>query len=382
IQTSLFQSSISTNSTHAYFEIKFHILREEFGWFALGIGTRMSNSQMMIMWPCSRNCTSRGKWERSYRRASGHVLPTPIRLYEAKDTQIQIQENSLPGSLLSISYFRPLNISDLDRLQRAPDQKIIWAMSSSPVNSFQQSLGLQFHDRGFGAVVIDLSLPAEVGYAGYEHKHLKAHDILITLHATFLSIAWVLCAPGAVIAARFSRNHGSSHWVQMHWMLQALNILLTLIGIAFASIAVGMASHIDTIQKRLGFFVLMCLFGQGIEGYYIHCSARNSRTRRPIQNWLHIIFGCALIIIAWFTIAFGIKEWEFLGRGTPLIVSVLMGFSCGLVIFLYLVLVFHSKNKNLGMNKKSSEDPAKKEESLATIRAISPVEKINKSCNG
>ncbi|KAI9614447.1 hypothetical protein H4Q26_009603 [Puccinia striiformis f. sp. tritici PST-130] len=70
------------------------------------------------------------------------------------------------------------------------------------------------------------------------------------------------------------------------------------------------------------------MLAQACGGYFIHRSANKPRTdsddpqpRKSIANQLHKLGGCVLVITAWVTIVLGIKEWEFLGRGTPLAVQ-------------------------------------------------------------
>lgn len=99
----------------------------------------------------------------------------------------EVKNNNL--SFPRMKYTRPLALSDVDNFQRAPDQRVTWAMSSVPPNTDDGTLGLEFHDRGYGTATLNFS--PEPGVDGLvrssvsgvdESKHSKRHDTLITLH--------------------------------------------------------------------------------------------------------------------------------------------------------------------------------------------------------
>ncbi|MBW0503967.1 hypothetical protein O181_043682 [Austropuccinia psidii MF-1] len=325
--TSLFNAAVFLNETHAIFKLTFSILPSELGWFSVGHGTRMSNSRMMILWP-TRGFMGQYDWRTAYCKSSGHTLPTLVPRSEADSSKIIVESKNPEDSLHAIIVTRPLVLSTSDILQKAPGQRLVWAMSSTPPDSVNGSFGLNFHDKGHGTMNLDLSIPTlpdgspSIGEARVEELiHSKKHDILITLHATFLTIAWVLCAPAAIILARYLRDT-SPNWVRVHWILQTLTVLLTFAGIACAAIAVGLGSHCDTPQKQMGLSVVIGMTAQAVEGSIIHrirkrSHEKSSPAKRPLINTLHSIFGRLLTVFAWVTIAFGIKEWEFLGRSTP-----------------------------------------------------------------
>ncbi|WAQ92499.1 hypothetical protein PtA15_16A407 [Puccinia triticina] len=282
--TSLFNATILFNSTHAVFNVRFAFPPNEVGWFSIGHGTTMSNSKMMIMWPLHQNQRNT-QWMKAYCQASGHALPTPILSSQMDLVRVEGSEaNQLNHTFPSMTYTRPLVLSDVDTFERAADQKIVWAMSSVAPNIDDGNLALGFHDRGYGTAVLNFSAPQIVdglirsSASGLkELKHSKRHDTLITLHATFLSISWGMIAPLAIVLARFLRQKGSAKWIKVHWILQLINVVSTIIGTICAVFAVGSGSHRDTFQKRLGFFVVFCMLAQASGGYFIHRLANKPR---------------------------------------------------------------------------------------------------------
>ncbi|PLW55137.1 hypothetical protein PCANC_05300 [Puccinia coronata f. sp. avenae] len=357
--TSLFNATIFFNSTHAVFNVTFGLPSSEVGWFSIGHGTTMSNSRMMIMWPLQQD-NHNIRWMKAYCKASGHALPTPIFSSQIDSVRVEGSEAKYDSNrtIPTVTYIRPLVLSDVDTFRKDSDQRVVWAMSSVPPNIDDGTLGLQFHDKGYGTVRLDFSqqkplvdgLFRSTASGVNESKHSKKHDTLITLHATFLSIAWGMVAPLAIVLSRFLRQKESSKWIQVHWILQLINVLLTIVGTLCAVFAVGSGSHRDTFQKRLGFFVVICMLFQASAGYFIHRSANKPRNdkddlqaTRAIGKQLHKLSGYLLIVTAWATIVFGIKEWEFLGRGTPLSVSVLIGITCSLSVILYVFLIIREK---------------------------------------
>jgi hypothetical protein len=81
------------------------------------------------------------------------------------------------------------------------------------------------------------------------------------------------------------------------------------------------------------------------------CSKITTLNLLAIANRIHKAGGCILVIIAWVTIVFGIKEWEFLGRGTPISVSILIGITCSLSAILYAALIVREKYGDEYKNK-------------------------------
>lgn len=298
------------------------------------------------MWPPSIN-EGEMHWMKAYCKASGHVLPTPILNPEIDSVALKGSEINYNTTFPTLTYIRPLILSSIDTFNLDADQRIVWAVSSIRPRIHEGTLGLQFHDKGHGTAVLKFShaslvdgqLPSNATRTT-ELIHSRRHDVLITLHATLLTIAWALCAPAAIFLAFHLRQKDSSKWIKVHWLLQMVTLTFTILGTLCATLAVGSGSHFDTDQKRLGFCVVFGMLAQAFEGYLIHRSASkriNSTLEagKPVWNHVHRFCGWGLLVIAWATIAFGIKEWEFLGRGTPISVSVLIVITCSVFVLLY-----------------------------------------------
>ncbi|EGG06411.1 uncharacterized protein MELLADRAFT_106709 [Melampsora larici-populina 98AG31] len=347
-QTSTFTASVLTNTTHAKIDFVLIIPQSKLGWIAIGHGTRMSNSRMMIIWPVGEPDEEKG-WVISYRSTTGHILPKSLRISEEEPLLKIHQSKSVKKSTVSFNFIRPLSLGPSDTLRRKPAQEFVWAVSSLRPPGMESNGRILYHDLGYGLVNLNLDetlLPngtiRSETYSLRDLTHSYRHDGLITVHATVLSVAWIFCAPAAVLSARFMRA-SSLEWVKIHWILQIFTVLLTLIGIICAACAVGSGSHFDSHQKKMGFFVVIGMLFQVLEGYIIHAFSKKSETKRALKNWLHIIFGCSLILLSWATIVSGIEEWEAQGRGTPVSVSVIMGLMMGLALFLYAMRLWRTR---------------------------------------
>ncbi|KAH9813589.1 hypothetical protein DFH28DRAFT_1170471 [Melampsora americana] len=356
-QTELFSASVVTNTTHAKIEFVLRISQSQLGWISIGHGTRMSNSRMMIIWPVTVNekVEERRDWMISYRSATGHMIPKSLSRSE-KEFRLKInQSSSMKNPSTSFNFIRPLILDPLDRLSREPAQEFVWAVSSLRPLGREPDGRISYHDLGYGLVKLNLderlfpnrTIRSETDSLR-DLTHSYRHDGLITVHATLLSIAWIICSPAAVLSARLMRSNSSSsssssRWVKVHWILNTFTFIFTFIGLICANFAVGVGSHFDSHQKKLGFLVGFGMLFQVLEGYLIHSVFKKIESKRALKNWFHIIFGSSLILLSWITIFFGIKEWETQGRGTPLSVSVIMGFTMGLTLFLYAIGLFRQR---------------------------------------
>jgi hypothetical protein len=143
------------------------------------------------MWPLQQD-NHNIQWMKAYCKASGHALPTPIFSSQIDSVRVEGSEAKYDSNrtIPTVTYIRPLVLSDVDTFRKDSDQRVVWAMSSVPPNIDDGTLGLQFHDKGYGTVRLDFSqqkplvdgLFRSTASGVNESKHSKKHDTLITLH--------------------------------------------------------------------------------------------------------------------------------------------------------------------------------------------------------
>lgn len=84
--------------------------------------------------------------------------------------------------------------------------------------------------------------------------------------------------------------------------------------------------HFDSIHTRLGLVLFIILCVQVILGSLIHALYRSNRRYRPVQNYVHAVFGIVLFALAIWTIHEGFEIWDWgVPDWTTYIVSGLSG---------------------------------------------------------
>ncbi|XP_058621268.1 putative ferric-chelate reductase 1 isoform X2 [Onychostoma macrolepis] len=136
--------------------------------------------------------------------------------------------------------------------------------------------------------------------------------LLMKYHGAFMLIAWTSTVSAGVIMARYfkpdwpERNiFGQKVWFQLHRMLMALTVLLTLVGFVLPFMYRGGWSKRAGIHPYLGCAVMVLAVVQPVMALF---RPAPDASRRYIFNWMHFGTGTAAQVVAVVTIFLGIHQ--------------------------------------------------------------------------
>ncbi|KAL0067391.1 hypothetical protein AAF712_005620 [Marasmius tenuissimus] len=267
------------------------------GWMAIGFGTQMVSSPMVIFWS-----NSDGMITMSQRQASGHIPPdvvnNPPRVASLVDSL-----SSASGSTAKYTFTIP---SDGNT---SPD--LIWAYSpTNPGSSSADASIVQHSDAGSTRLNL-------VSGGAATSTPLRNYEKLFIAHAILCVIGFLLLLPAGALVARYFRTF-TNGWFRSHWIIQVLGGVIIILGIALGIQAVSDlgGSHFSDTHQKLGLAAFILYFVQVLLGVFIH-KIKLGKGRRPPQNYLHAILGLAIIAIAMAQVRSGYRtEWpKVSGRG-------------------------------------------------------------------
>jgi len=287
---------------------------EQAGWMAIGFGTQMANTPMVIMW-----MNSDGTITLSQRKASSEVMPTvdsnPPRT-ASLDNGLSVLSSSKPSFAFTI----PSN-SDTT-------QSLIYAFGTTNPGSSSVSATLLEHS-DYGAIQIDLTqdISSSTGTGsspstGVVGIPLLPYQKMIIAHAIFCTVGLLLFLPAGALLARYLRTFVPGPvWFNGHAILQFFIAGPTIfIGVmlGIAAVANAGAMHLDDDHKRWGIGIFVLYIVQCLLGAFIHYVKKKDRIRRPPQNYFHAIFGILIIALALYQVRSGYNvEWPMTtGRGS------------------------------------------------------------------
>ncbi|KAF7970590.1 hypothetical protein HWV62_23597 [Athelia sp. TMB] len=272
------------------------------GWMAMGFGSTMANSPMVIIWP-----NSDGRATLSQRMASGEFTPTV---------------DSSPAREASLDF----------GLSNASHCAIIWAFStaapdeSSPYATIQQHIGAGTFNLNLTAPLSSSgSIPTASSGSG-ETSAQESHDRMIVAHGIMCTVGFLGLLPLGALLARWLRTF-TTWWFAGHWFVQTMLsgpviIAGVVLGILTVNGSGGM--HLDDIHKKLGIALFALYFAQLMLGALIHFVKPRSFTGRPPQNYAHAILGLTIIGLSYWQVGTGYAteypEWT--GKTVPVGVAV------------------------------------------------------------
>lgn len=315
---------VNSNSTVTY--ILQSTNKFPLGWMAMGFGTQMANSPMVIMWT-----NSDGSITLSQREAPAEVMPTVVNnppnvatldmaLSDAKDTSntkfaftIQASSSSNQNIIYAFGTNNPGSSS--------PSATLIQHVESAPLTlNLQHKTGTlnpinpgQSSGSGPGSPTGPSS--ASIPFQPYEKR--------IIAHAVFSAVGFIVCLPLGALVARWLRMVIPTKWFRTHAGIQFwISGPLIIIGFALAvnAVQVHHSRHFDpdSTHKVLG-LILFCLYIvlQIPGGAFIHFVKNPKRTHRPTQNYAHVLLGLIIIGLSFWQVWLGFdREWnESTGRG-------------------------------------------------------------------
>ncbi|KAI0661383.1 CBD9-like protein [Cubamyces menziesii] len=284
----------------------------DLGWMAMGFGSTMANTPMVIMWP-----NSDGSITLSQRTAPGEVMPTvdsnPPRVASADPSA-----SDLTGSTPKMTFTIPSNGDAA--------QTIIWAFGTTNPNDAAVDATLDQHIDS-GPTRIDLSQPLSSSggdqnpvtdpnaTSGSISVPLQPFQKMIIAHGLLCTIGFLILLPFGGLLARYARTFTNT-WFTGHWIVQfglAGPVIVTGVGLGIGAVAKAKAPHLDDDHKKWGVAIFVLYFAQIALGAIIHFFKPTSWTvgkRRPLQNYMHAVFGILIVGLAFYQVRSGFRtEW-------------------------------------------------------------------------
>jgi len=301
----------------------------QLGWLAMGFGTGMVGSPMVIMWS-----NSDGSVSLSQRIATQHSLPN-VDPAPPRIAALQADITVTTGNQPVFAYSMPVGSNMKPNL--------IWACGTDTPSSSDPSTATWKQHVAFGTTSLDLTktnnaailaAPAtsltQSSASGQSSPHTpsgkSSAETVILAHAIFCASAFLLVMPAGALLARFYRTFSNS-WFKGHWILQlGVGGPMTLIGAILAgSISRVGGPIISNTHTQVGILLFILYALQCSLGGVIHFIKPKKPQGRPAQNYAHAILGLTIIGLAFFQVRTGYKrEWpNAVGRPAPGLVNLL-----------------------------------------------------------
>ncbi|KAI0807255.1 hypothetical protein C8Q74DRAFT_1226759 [Fomes fomentarius] len=269
----------------------------QLGWMAIGFGTHMANSPMVIVWQIPNGTTIL-----SQRQASGLEEPLPVVL----PPRVASLSHGVSTSL-GLSSILAFDIPKNDTVQ-----SLIWAFGtttpdSSPTASIEQHLDA-------GAFSLDLTKEllvavSETGTTGtispapppqsssaFASDVLSRTNSLQVAHAVLCAAGFLIVLPLGTLSARWSRVF-TPKWFTAHWIINVvLGIPLVCVGWAFGPLAVAQQGreHIVTAHQICGVVLFVLYIIEVGLGTLVHLRRSKQRASHPPRNIIHVGLGLAV----------------------------------------------------------------------------------------
>lgn len=282
------------------------------GWMAIGFGTQMPNTPMVIMW-----ANADGTITLSQRQAPATVMPTPVANPPHVATPAP-QLSSLTGSQPKLVFTIP---------GAAAVTNLIWAFGTTKPAEPADSTLLQHIQSGTFTLDLTKTLPgggAAGGIGGINGTSaiplprgslnipFLPYQKLIIAHAAIVSLGFLILLPSGVLLARLTRTYNNK-WFKGHWILQfGLAGPAIIIGCVLGFLAVheqgGGETH--TPHKKIGQILLALYLVQCALGAFIHFVKIKVLFNRPPQNYIHALLGLTILGLAFYQARLGFtQEW-------------------------------------------------------------------------
>ncbi|ORY28521.1 hypothetical protein BCR39DRAFT_535096 [Naematelia encephala] len=311
----------------------------EFGWIAIGFGSQMNGSPMIITWP-----NSDGTFTLSQRQASGHNAPKVVSSPARKATLLSSSSFSNTSST-AITFTLPITSASTTS---ANSTKLIWAYGGTNPKSTSTSATIRQHNN-MGTMSIDLlaaysSTSSSSSSSSDSSSAGPSYSVMIA-HAVMGGLATLLFFPVGVLIPRIARGFSIKRW----WF-PAHSVMNGIIGGVLVIAAFGLGVNkfqggINSAHRKCGvaLFILVILqIALGLGSHYYRPSRTivfSTASGRGPSNFSHVALGLVVLALGWATAWFGIdSEWKvYDGKGLNVGWKVLWGLAVGITSTAYLV---------------------------------------------
>ncbi|KAG6840707.1 hypothetical protein C0991_004951 [Blastosporella zonata] len=237
-------------------------LEEPLGWLALGFGTRMKGTHMVVMWPNEDGTTTL-----SQRKAFGHTEPLPAEYPPRHAVIAEPRVSTLwhPKAVKTLAFSIPVNQTILSWSN--PTERLIWAYGKIRPEKPHYSELTQHYIAGFlrlnlgGTMpefvptvepappvemkmpqVTDEAAPPVTAVATPPASLPKRHSSRIILaHGVLGSIGFLVLLPAGALFARWGRTF-TSNWFQVHRIVN-MSVAFFIITLGWMLGAIALFDH-------------------------------------------------------------------------------------------------------------------------------------------
>ncbi|AFR95058.2 hypothetical protein C343_03148 [Cryptococcus neoformans C23] len=293
------------------------IARDDFGWIAIGFGSTMANTPMVITWP-----NSDGTITLSQREASSNVMPTVVSSPSRK-ASLKSSLSYSNSSSTSITFTVPSNSFTTNQTS------LIWAYSKkNPGNSAVNAMIKQHTASGntelnlLSTLMNSTNTTVTSGADSESPADSTSRQALIA-HVACGAVATMALFPSGILVPRIARGlTGKRWWFPVHGVVNGLlgfGFVVAAFGIAKANFSGGY----NSTHRKLGLALfVLCIF-QTLLGLFAHFYQRVHRLQttagRGPTNFIHMALGLVIIAVGWGTVWKGLdEEWGmYSGTGQP-----------------------------------------------------------------
>ncbi|KAJ7587082.1 CBD9-like protein [Mycena floridula] len=264
------------------------------GWMAIGSGSNMKGSSMVIMWS-----NFDGSITLSQRKATGKSEPT----VDSDPSAVATLSTDLSTTSGSIQFVYTMPATDVT------SEKIIYAFGGANPDDASIDASLREHTNK-GSTTLDLTKPVSSDGSPVSTSIGQDYERLILVHAILCVIGFLLLLPAGALLARYLRTRSPS-WFMGHWIAQfALSAPLIVAGFAigFTVVSGSGETHLDDRHKTWGVVIFALYLAQCGLGALIHWVKPKRSTGRPPQNYVHAVLGLVIIGLALYQVRSGYNE--------------------------------------------------------------------------
>ncbi|PWY98402.1 CBD9-like protein [Testicularia cyperi] len=290
------------------------------GWYAVGTGSKMDKSNMMIGW-----VNADGTVTMSQRTANNHNDPTTTVSAKAASLETKHSFSNSTGTVWKWTF--PMSSSDSTPTSSTP---FIWAVNKNDNPTTSVSAHLKQH-KNFGTFFLDLTKAYDASSSGSSSgsgsgsssgnsngvltpssassdestRTLNMSNNLIIAHMVFMILAWFLLVPSAILVGRFGRTLFT--WFPVHRNIQIAAFVSVLIAfvIIVIEVAKGGGGHFDNTHGRAGLAIFIVMILQMALGQVGHVTKRFNPSRV-----VHVVIGLGVTVAAIWNSTEGLSLWE------------------------------------------------------------------------
>ncbi|KZP31279.1 CBD9-like protein [Athelia psychrophila] len=273
------------------------------GWIAMGFGSTMANSPMVIIWP-----NSDGSVTLSQRAAPAHVMPT-VDSNPAREASLDVGLSNFASSNSNPSF-----IYTVPSVASTDAQAIVWAFATAAPDDSSPSATINEHIDA-GTFNLNLTIPFTAGTvptssSGSGRSPQEEHVHMIRMHGIVCTIGFLGLLPLGALLARWLRTF-STRWFLGHWFIQTIlsgPVIIAGVTLGILAVNLGQGMHLDDTHKNLGAALFVLYFAQLLFGAGIHFIKSRSATGRQPQNYAHALVGLTIIGLSYWQVGIGYSQ--------------------------------------------------------------------------